>query len=454
MKSIRPRELRAQPWRRLPAAAGVALAFTLFFVAAPYGQSQQPTFRASVDLIAVDVQVVDSNGRPITTMGPNGFDVTIDGKKRRVVSADLIEAAVTAAPNRPLGSGPTASNLWPAPEGRGRTYVLAIDTGSFTPGEILPVVRAARGFVDRLDPSDQVGMFTLPPFASAVDPTTDRAVLRHALDGVAGHRQSLAGQFNLSPSEIIDITAETAGLGSPAMANPEPPVGVRAGIAAPPAASPLPETLQRVRNRECRSVNDLGCVEAIVSEASSLAQYLEERVIQSLNGIGALLDLLGQIPGRKTVVVLSEGMAVSDRPGGRIEIGNEGKQLGERAARANATIYAIHVDPSVFGGVGADARRPRESGSLARERRMSSKVLDEFAAASGGALLPVMVGGGDIALDRVLAETSAFYVLGVEPAASDRDGRVHRLQVKVGERGATVRSRQWVVVSARPGSSF
>jgi hypothetical protein len=85
---------------------------------------------------------------------------------------------------------------------------------------------------------------------------------------------------------------------------------------------------------------------------------------------------------------------------------------------------------------------------------MASKVLDEFAAASGGALLPVTVGGGDTALDRVLAETSAFYVLGVEPAGNDRDGRAHRLQVKVGERGATVRSRQWVVVNAKPTSSF
>jgi hypothetical protein len=43
---------------------------------------------------------------------------------------------------------------------------------------------------------------------------------------------------------------------------------------------------------------------------------------------------------------------------------------------------------------------------------MSSKVLDEFAGASGGALLSALVGGGDIALDRVLLETSSYYLLG------------------------------------------
>ena len=37
-------------------------------------------------------------------------------------------------------------------------------------------------------------------------------------------------------------------------------------------------------------------------------------------------------------------------------------------------------------------------------------------------------------------------MLGVEPEDRDRDGRAHRIQVKVKQQGTTVRSRQLVVV--------
>ena len=84
---------------------------------------------------------------------------------------------------------------------------------------------------------------------------------------------------------------------------------------------------------------------------------------------------------------------------------------------------------------------------------MGSRLLDEFAAASGGTLLNALVDAGDVALARVLRETSAYYLLGVEPANLDRDGRAHRLRVRVHGRGVTVRSREWVVLrkSSRGG---
>jgi hypothetical protein len=73
-------------------------------------------------------------------------------------------------------------------------------------------------------------------------------------------------------------------------------------------------------------------------------------------------------------------------------------------------------------------------------------VLEDFSAASGGALLRVPTGWGEAALERVLRETSSRYLLGVEPQASDRDGRVRELRVRVRQRGVTVRGRTWVVV--------
>src|SRR5262245_28002669 len=42
---------------------------------------QQPGFRSSVDLIALDVQIVDGEGRPIRQLGPERFDVEIGGHR-------------------------------------------------------------------------------------------------------------------------------------------------------------------------------------------------------------------------------------------------------------------------------------------------------------------------------------------------------------------------------------
>ena len=77
---------------------------------------------------------------------------------------------------------------------------------------------------------------------------------------------------------------------------------------------------------------------------------------------------------------------------------------------------------------------------------MLGRLLDQFAGASGGTLMRVLVGSGEGSLDRVLRETSAYYLLGVEPTQADRDGRTHALKVKVNQRNATVRSRTFVLL--------
>jgi hypothetical protein len=162
------------------------------------------------------------------------------------------------------------------------------------------------------------------------------------------------------------------------------------------------------------------------------------------------LQRLTDIPGRKAVLIVSAGVLVSDRLDGRPDIGNQGRTLGQGAARANATIYTLQVDstPSSSRTPTAD-RRGSGSSEHGRERTMFSAFLDSFASAAGGSRLYVPVGGGEFALDRVLRESAAYYLLGVEPDEADRDGKPRELKVKVNRRGVTVRNRQWVLVPAR-----
>lgn len=439
------------------AAGAVVLLATLPALTAP-GQ-QEPTFRATVDLVAVDVQVVDKDGFPIPSLRPQDFEVTINGQRRRVASVDFIRSTSLdgSAPARPVASGPMATNLWPSSDvsGKGRTYVLAFDVGSFTVTESRDVVAAARAFIRRLQPEDTVGLYTFP-VGPRREPTLDHNLVAQAVDTIVGRSQSLAGEHNLSPSEIIDITAEYAREASRAPGRGGSASTGAGGSAALLAAgsSALMTTsdgtaLERVQLRECGTIES-ACAEMIYTEAATMAFYLEGRATEGLNGLRALIQLLNEQPGRKTVVLFSAGIPTTDRPGGRPEVGDLAKLLGQDAAATNTSIYTLHIDNREFRALSADQRRlPSGPATRSRDMAVTGRLLEEFSGASGGALMRVLLGGGDSALDRVFRETSSHYLLGVEPGDADRDGKLRELRVRVGQRGVTVRSRSWVVVPAR-----
>jgi VWFA-related protein len=416
----------------------------------PEGPTQlPPTFRSAVDLIAVDVQVVDDTGTPVATLTPADFEVSISGGRRRVVSAEFVRS--TPVDGTPFAAGDLsrpASNNQPVagPTSPGRVYILSFDVGSLTVGDSRVLVGSALTFIDRLRPVDEVGLHTYPT-GPRKDPTTDHASVRQLVRAVVGSRtnsQGFESRFHLSPSEVIDITAESV------RASPF----VSRGLTA--RGTPVLEdavvfgaetdTLRLVQQREC-GTTETRCGEEVRAEAMSLAQRLEAHAIGGINGIRGLTRLLTAYSGRKTVVMFSAGMPTSDRPGGRPDLLSLSRALGRDAAATNTAIYTIYVDGSELRHLSAGGGRATNSaGTGSRDRAVESLVLEEFADASGGALLRMTTGSGEYALERVLRETSAHYLLGVEPQRSDSDGTLRRLDVKVKRPRVTVRSREWVSV--------
>jgi hypothetical protein len=178
-------------------SAPLAAAVAALCVAAV--SAQQTVFRSKVDVIAVDVQVVDGEGYPIGRIGPEAFNVTINGQRRKVVSAQFV--AQQPANNDPADPTP--------PEGRGRTFVLAIDSGSFEVGAERAPIQGAQTFVQHLDPTDRVGIFVYPA-GTSISPTTQRNPITILLGRVVGQKDPLRTHYNLRPWEIVDITAQTS----------------------------------------------------------------------------------------------------------------------------------------------------------------------------------------------------------------------------------------------------
>jgi VWFA-related protein len=396
--------------------------------------AQQPVFRSAVELIAVDVQVIDRTGNPVGSLEPGAFTVSINGKRRKVVSAQFIrhtDTTASAAPGAPLFK--TAGDS--RPDAASRTVVIAIDSGSFEPGATRVPMDAAQGFVRQLGADDLVGLFTYPT-QTWILPTTQRAPVQARLKNLVGERQALRSYYNLSPHEIVDITTEAT--------NPFA-FFMGGGLDDPDLAVEMDPVL-KVAKRECPN-GDRDCPSLIYGEGMSLSTQLEREAERSLQGLDTLLRLVSGIPGRKAVVLVTGGLLVSDKAEGHPDVGDIARLMGQTAARANATVYTVHVDQTFFSGYGNPAKRGAGTSDLARDRAMAGNWLEDFSRSAGGTRINVPPGGdADFAFNRVLRETSGYYLLGVEPADADRDGKPRELRVKVHQQDTTVRSRQWVVI--------
>jgi VWFA-related protein len=392
-------------------------------------EGRDQTFRTSVDLIALDVQVRDKGGRPISTLTAGSFEVTLDGRQRRVVSADFVNLAdgptfrpaVVAAGASGATAAPAIGSSATQPD---RTVVIVVDAASLrTPDTKIPV-RAAQRFIDGLRPSDRVAIFTVP-VGPRLPATTDRVQARLALEKVWGRKRDLQGEFELTATEVIDLT----------------------GVAASKPRNMLGQDPLILEFCPSGGPEQDLCIDRLLTEMDHSATSLEQDALDAIAGMDSLLQELRATPERKTVLLMSGGMPMADSGHGRPNLGNALKTMGEQAAYANATVHTIYFNKNDDAAFALDSRRHRPS--TVRTRSIDMRALAQFSEPSGGLLLASDVGAGEAEIERLLADSAAYYVLGVEPDARDRDGRPHRIQVKIKEKGADVRSRRLVVV-ARP----
>jgi hypothetical protein len=242
--------------------------------------------------------------------------------------------------------------------------------------------------------------------------TTDHAAVRKVVQKIGGLFNEPANNLNLSPSEVIDCANNDR------------------------------DCLMRVWQREC---SGNACSQRqIQQEAVGLAGLMETMASQSVGGLRNLLRSLKDIPGRKTLVMVSGGLVTTDQAGGRMNLQSEIAAVGRDASLANVNVFALHLDWSFIQAV---TNRRGMRTSYFREANMAASGLEAIAGNAGGTVIRVQGTSPDVAFDRVLSETSGHYLLGVESTAADRDGQPHPIRVKVKRGGAQVRSRTFVTIA-------
>ena len=390
-------------------------------------QTQQPVFRSSVDRVRVDVQVITQKGDPVIGLGTDDFEVWLDGRPRRVATAELVSFDQAPLPDM---SAPVRSP-GRIPEDA-RVYVVAIDQMGLPAAAITPMKETVRRFLQQLRPQDMVALYEFPYRTPRLDISHDHSITSRALDRVLGMRTQQPSTFNLSASEIVDISANDS------------------------------DVLASVIARECGDPQvDYGCVENVRAEARALAGYLEVEASQRMNELVKLAQSLSFIQGRKTIVLLSGGLVSSTRIGGKPDVRSMLAAVGDDIANAQASLYVIHLDSSMLDAYSAATRGSRVNAfggairavdryqTLTQDRATMVTGLELLAGRAGGALFSTDAGTPQFVFDRVLRETTSYYVLGVEPADEDRDGKSHFIRVQTTAKGATIRSRVQVAIPKR-----
>ena len=302
--------------------------------------------------------------------------------------------------------------------------MIAVDCISFDTSSAHGVIQNVQQFLRKLEPDDYVGL-SVYPNGAVVTPTTNHAEVLRALGSVVGQRDGPGlNRFHMRPSEIIDANRDLYAGSGP--------------------------TLDAVVARECGVDPDPNCRYQLVAEVTNSALYYEGQATASLGMLRTIVTQMQGYPGRKTLLLVSGGMIASDSPGGRPDLGGLGIQVGKEAAAANTAIYTLYIDSTLHDRFGAETRNAdRTVNNQLRDRAVLARWLEQFTGAAGGALFTVQLGNADAALSRIHTELTSYYLLGVEPAEEDRNGRTHEVAVKVTQPNLTIRGRRWVMIPKR-----
>jgi VWFA-related protein len=371
---------------------------------------QGPTFRTGIDLVAVDVSVVDQNGRPVDDLLAPDFVVKIDGETRRVVTSDLVKVDVELGRRPQADKGDKADSFYTSNLGppRGRRIVLAIDQVRIGPGSLKPVLDAASRFLDRLTPLDQVSLVAYPEPGIRVDFTNDKVRLRRALGSMVGHApRTTSRRHAIALTEALAIDERNDRFTYAAVIERE-----------------CPASREERENQRCQQEVDLDIAD-VIREARDDAEL-------SRRGLEHLLQQLMQVEGPKLMVLLSEGFLADEL---------EMRRLVTMAGEARTSINVMVVDLRQADVTNRN-RRPNEAG----DRRLNVQTLEGVATMSRGSLFRI-AGDGEPVFERLASELSAYYILGVEQRPKDSVGDRHRIDVEVRRRDVTIRSRQAFVLS-------
>ena len=389
---------------------------------APQGDAdQQPTFRADVNFVRVDVIVNDNDGEPVTDLTAADFEVFEDGELQAIEQFRLIRVDGNPPPGAP-----------PPRELRNRLdeeielarddvrlFVFFFDDYHVRLGNSLAVKEPLIRFVQtQLRPYDVVGMmYPLTP-VDAISFTRNHDSVVSAIERFEGRK------FNYQPRNIAEELY---------------------------ARAPS-EVVERIRNQVV-----MGALRGLATRLGGLREgrkaiiYVSEGLTvmlpPQLRNADASLGGLGN-PGRRSPMIGENSQREQTAAVfAQADLYGQMRDVFRAANRNNAAIYTL--DPR---GLTAFEFDIDEAVGLSQDRRSLQMTQDTLRTLADETDGRAIINRNDLApgLAQIVRDSSFYYLIGYNSTQTPTDGEFHSITVRLKRRGLDVRARKgyWALTDA------
>src|SRR5215468_6811348 len=381
------------------------------------------TVRIGTKLVQIDVGVTDKSDQVVRDLKLDNFELYEDGKKQQLQFIEFVDAQtgrrVRDSHNPQTTTSETPSSPSPTGASLKRVIAFVVDDLTIPKQDMITVRQMLTNFVERqMAPGDLVSIARSVSGLGLFEQfTSDRDLLRRAISMLT----PVTHPFSLSN-----------GLES-GRVNPAALAGAESGAAA-------------ITNVDIDTSTD------------DTNQTL--RALMSLSTSSFVVNSLRELPGRKTLVLISGGLPLFSSTSGTItgNVSTFFQQLADHAARSGVVINTMDIRGlksvravanfadtpgrgalSPGSGAGGFGRIPDPaiSPSAPLEEHLGLRTLSN----STGGLAVLYTNDFETGLSKVLSRSSGYYLLAYTPENENFDGKFRKLQVKVKRDGARVYTR-------------
>jgi VWFA-related protein len=390
-----------------------------------------PVFRGDIELVKVDVVVSDKAGNPVTGLTKDDFTILDQGQPQAINSFKVVDVQDVPHDHPTTGRPRVTTNVG-AQDRAGRSFVILFDNLHMTPLGAQRAKTAVAAFLDKgLHPGDRVTLAASAGgswwSAEMPEGRADLVALMKSLDG----RRPLES----SRDRILDFEAMRIYLYNDTLI---------AGRVAARIDKFGGSSRADASNSQQQRSQDQGDFQTIidpyVSERAA-ETYLKARSRSrlALSAMERILKAMSTGADRKAVILVSEGFVLDPTE-------EAFKAVTEAARKGNAAIYFVDTR----GLEGLSTLYGLEFGDPIAPQDTMSAIADVSQEAEGSELVASETGGftvrntNDLAggIARIARESRSYYVASFIPAGMVRDGRYHKIEVKVRGKGLVIRARR------------
>lgn len=384
-------------------------------------RAEDDVVKITTSLIQVDVTVTDSRGRIITDLKPEEIEIYENGKKQQISNFSFVSNVRERTQQEPSEKVDRNAPLLPTSpikqENVRRTVALVVDDLTLSFESTYHVRRALRKFVDEeMQDGDLVAIIRAGAGIGALQQfTADKRMLYAAIEKV---------KWNPTAS---------GGIGAFAPLQPPSDQGQQTDLSGEPGPG---DRTEEGREREFSDFR---------------TNYF---VAGTLGAVDYVVRGMSELPGRKSIMLLSDGFRLFNRDaGGTVEtsrIMESLRRLIDQANRSSVVIYTL--DPRGLQYTGLTAADNTAGRTSEEVNAMMSQRADDLRDTQDGLVYLARETGGFAIINnndisggiRRILDDQSYYLVAYEPEDETFDPQLRRfnkLDIKVLRKGTRVRYR-------------